>query len=65
MTAQERVLYSVPEAAQRLSLGRSQVYELIRSGALVTVPVGRRRLVPATSLTDYVDQLVQAVSRAA
>lgn len=43
---EERVPYGVVEAARLLSVGRSQVHELIRSGELVTVTVGRRRARP-------------------
>jgi excisionase family DNA binding protein len=53
-----RVLYSVPEAMALLNLGRTQIYELIRTSRLVTVTQGRRRLVPADSITDYVQLLL-------
>jgi excisionase family DNA binding protein len=47
-----RALYDVPEAMTLLNLSRSQLYELIRSQRLVTVTVGRRRLVrPRRSTT--------------
>jgi excisionase family DNA binding protein len=51
------VLYRVNEAAEAMRLSRSMIYELIRSGRLRTVQVGRRRLVPVQALTDYVDAL--------
>lgn len=51
------VLYRVEEAAEALRLSRSSVYELIRCGALRTVKVGRRRLVPVAALTEYVDAI--------
>lgn len=51
------VLYRVDEAAEALRLSRSVVYELIRSGQLRTVKVGRRRLVPVAALAEYVDSL--------
>jgi len=51
------VLYRVDEAAHALRLSRSVVYELIRSGQLRTVKVGRRRLVPVAALGEYVDSL--------
>ena len=54
----ERALYSVDEATDQLSLSKSQMYELIRSGRLVTVKVGRRRLVPATAIAAYVEMLI-------
>lgn len=54
----ERRLYSVSEAATLLNLGRSALYEQIRSGRLVTVKSGRRRLVPAVSIDNYVALLL-------
>jgi hypothetical protein len=41
-----------------LNLSRTQIYELIRTSRLVTVTQGRRRLVPANSITDYVQLLL-------
>lgn len=51
-------LYQVNEAAEALRLSRTQIYELIRSGRLVTVTQGRRRLVPASAIADYVALLL-------
>lgn len=51
------VLYRVDEAAEALRISRSVIYELIRSGQLRTVKVGRRRLVPVRALDDYVASL--------
>lgn len=54
-----RVLYDVQEAMALLNLSRTQIYELIRSGRLVTVTQGRRRLVPAEAITTYVALLLR------
>ncbi|GAB2471392.1 helix-turn-helix domain-containing protein [Xylanimonas ulmi] len=51
------VLYRVEEAAQALRIGRTVVYELIRCGALRTVKVGTRRLVPVEAVREYVAKL--------
>ncbi len=56
------LLYDVDEAASALRLSRRQVYELIRSSQLHTVKVGRRRLVPVTSLREYVAALSREVA---
>lgn len=40
-----------------LSLSRSVIYELIRCGRLKSVTQGRRRLVPAGAIADYVELL--------
>ena len=57
--AKVRALYSVPEAMALLNLSRTQIYELIRTTRLVTVTEGRRRLVPADSITEYVQLLLE------
>ena len=53
-----RALYSVPEAMVLLNLSRTQIYELIRSRRLVTVTQGRRRLIPAAAISEYVALLI-------
>ena len=45
------------EAARRLRLGRTLVYQLISSGELESVKVGRLRRVPAECLPEYVATL--------
>ena len=47
-------LYRVPDVVPILGLGRSVIYELIRSGRLRTVREGRARLVPASAVAEYV-----------
>ena len=41
-----------------LNLSRTQIYELIRTRRLVTVTQGRRRLVPADSISGYIQLLL-------
>lgn len=41
----------------RLSIGRSGVFELIRTGELRSVKVGRRRLVSETAIREFVGRL--------
>jgi excisionase family DNA binding protein len=40
-----------------LSLGRSSIYEHIRSGRLRSVTQGRSRLIPASAIVEYVKLL--------
>lgn len=49
-------LLSVDEAAALLSLGRSLVYGEMAAGRLRSIKVGRRRLIPAGAITDYIAQ---------
>ncbi|RZQ64372.1 helix-turn-helix domain-containing protein [Amycolatopsis suaedae] len=52
-----RELLTVEAAARRLSIGRTTMYALIKTGQILTVRVGRLRRVPADALTAYVRQL--------
>ncbi|TWJ08768.1 excisionase family DNA-binding protein [Altererythrobacter ishigakiensis] len=45
-----KLAYSIREACQATSLGRTNLYEHIAKGNLRVVYVGRRALIPAESL---------------
>lgn len=47
-------LYEVPDVMRMLRLGRTVVYELIRSGRLRSVKQGRARRISATAICDYI-----------
>jgi len=49
-----KLAYSVLEAYDLLSIGRTTLYGLIKSGALQTRKVGRRTLIPAKSLDAFI-----------
>jgi excisionase family DNA binding protein len=53
------LLLTVEEAAERLRIGRSLAYELVQSGELVSVKLGRCRRIPVAALEDFVDALWQ------
>ena len=50
------IAISVREAAQRLGLGRTKIYELMQSGELQSRTVGRRRLISMASVAAMLDQ---------
>jgi excisionase family DNA binding protein len=47
-------LLTVPAVMARLKLGRSTVYDLIRSRRLPSLTIGRARRIPASSLNTYI-----------
>jgi excisionase family DNA binding protein len=47
-------LYGIPEAAALLSCGRSLVYTEMQAGRLRALHVGRRVLIPASAIRDYI-----------
>jgi excisionase family DNA binding protein len=53
-----RTLLSVEAAATQLSIGRTTMYALLKTGAITSVRIGRLRRIPAEALTAYTDRLV-------
>ncbi|MFJ8110040.1 excisionase family DNA-binding protein [Streptomyces sp. NPDC096132] len=58
------VLLTVEEAARRLRIGRTLCYQLIRSGELESIDIGRLRRVPADAPAAYLARR-RAAKRAA
>jgi excisionase family DNA binding protein len=56
----ERVFYSVPEVASALAVGRSTVYELMKSGELKSAKIRDRRVIPVESVQAFKDALLRA-----
>jgi excisionase family DNA binding protein len=50
-------LYSVENIMELLNVGRTKVYQEMDSGRLRSVKVGRRRLVSAAALNEFIAQL--------
>lgn len=49
----------VEEAARALGIGRSLVYDLIRSGRLRSFKVGSRRLIPTNAIDEVITTLTE------
>ena len=50
MDQNERLAYTVSEAAEQLGIGRTHAYALAKAGKLPTVTLGRRVVVPRSRL---------------
>ncbi|MCX2179622.1 MULTISPECIES: helix-turn-helix domain-containing protein [unclassified Streptomyces] len=59
MTTAAPELLTVPEVMARLKLGRSTVYDLIRSRRLISITIGRSRRVPAEAVRDFIDNQIE------
>ncbi|WP_280331044.1 helix-turn-helix domain-containing protein [Nocardia wallacei] len=53
-------LLTEAEVRELIPIGHSKYYELIGSGELRSVRVGRRRFVTEQAVVDYIDSLDQA-----
>lgn len=51
------LLLTVKEAAKRLSLARSTLYQLVLTHQIESIKIGRSRRVPLDALTAYIDRL--------
>ena len=53
-TGAGRLLLRPEEVAQALGVGRSTVYELLRTGELRSVKIGTSRRIPTAAVVEYV-----------
>ena len=51
------VLLTIPDAARRLGIGRSKAYELVATGELEVVHIGRCVRVPVDAVENFVRRL--------
>ena len=56
-TSTDPMLLTVRQVAASLGVGRTTVYELIGTGELEVVHIGRSMRVPAAAMTEYVNHL--------
>lgn len=51
----EKLAYSIAEAAKAISLSRATLYRLIGSGEIKTRKVAGRTLIPASALRSFIE----------
>ena len=57
------LLFTIPEAAQCLSVSPRTMYRLVESGAIETIQIRGCRRIRRITLERYIDQLQQAQRR--
>jgi excisionase family DNA binding protein len=50
--AQQRLVYSILEAAHALNLSRATLYRLLGEGRIASIKIGSRRLILRSSIDD-------------
>jgi excisionase family DNA binding protein len=58
----DKLLVSVEEAARRLSIGRSHLYQHLLRGSLPSIRIGRSRRIASRDLEAFVERLLQESS---
>jgi excisionase family DNA binding protein len=51
------LLLTVEQAADRLGIGRTLAYALVKAGEIESVQIGRLRRIPADALPAFLDRL--------
>lgn len=57
LTEQAARLHKIPAVMERLQIGRSKVFELLASGELRSVRIGRTRLIPESAIAEFIERL--------
>jgi len=57
IAAGEHLVLTMEDAAERLCIGRTMMYSLVKAGAIESVRIGRLRRVPTEALDEFVRQL--------
>ena len=60
----DKILLSIPDAAARLSIGRSKMYQLITAGDVRAVRIGRAVRLPVEEVDAYARRLLDEVKAA-
>ena len=55
----ERLLLTAEEAAEVLNIGRAKVYDLLRTGELESVKIGRLRRIPVEKVHEFARRLAE------
>ena len=59
MTCMDRLLLRPAETAAAIGIGRSKVYELLRSGELPSIRIGGSVRVPVDALRAWIDRQIE------
>jgi len=58
LPAPQKLLLTIDEAADVLSLGRTYVYHLVMCNKIASVKLGRKRRIPISALQDFISQRI-------
>lgn len=59
----ERLALTVEQTAEMLGIGRDRVYNLLRTGQLESIKIGKLRRIPRSALDSYIARLLAEGSR--
>ena len=60
--SQKKLLYRVETAASKCEMGRSKFWELVMSGEIPSIKIGRSRRIPAAALDAWIENQIAVPS---
>jgi excisionase family DNA binding protein len=60
MSTENVKLLRPEDCCEWLSLPRTTIFRLIRSGEIESLKIGKRRLIPSDAITDYIERARRA-----
>ena len=64
MNVEDKLLLDIASVSGLLSIGRSRTYQLVMSGQLASLKLGRRRLIPREAVEAFVAKQMEAAAEA-
>lgn len=52
----EKIVYSVPEVAELLSVSKSYMYELVKQKRIPVLDLGKRKVIPKAILEEWIQE---------
>lgn len=52
-----KLAYTVEEAAEALSVGRTMIFYLLRDKKIISIKIGRRTLIPLAEIHAFIDRM--------
>ena len=59
-SVEQKSLLTVAEVKEKLSLGITKIFQLIASGELKSIQIGKSRRIPVMALEEFIDSLCEA-----
>ncbi len=53
----DKTLLSVPEACEKLRIGRTRLYQILNAGQIKAVRMGKRTFIPAAAIEEFINGL--------
>lgn len=57
----EKLVYTIEEVAELLSISKSYAYELVRNGTIPVLQLGKKRVIPKGKLHEWINEKTESM----